>query len=229
MKITSEMIQRLDAILGTGLRTDAGKGGVGKNGNFCVQSAVNRAMDLDATHGHTDQPFCVCDVLTEAGISMNDHLPWHNEHERAQGLRDYAIAELGDIHNNKYLTVKTFGPTEKYQDIRNLISNKLKEEFVNELDPSQDYGQIDVDSILTLNGIEYTPKNSKRVVKVMVDVCRELDTDGIRWLDEFNATEDKKAFLEEEQKKADVQEFKAKKVNKDWETRYKHLFPEIFQ
>lgn len=232
MEITPEMIQRLDAILGTGLRADVGDGDVGQSNNFCVQSAVNRAMDLKGDQMHDDHPFCVCDTLIDIGIGMNDQLPWRNNKRRAEGLRDYAIAELGDIHNKKYLIENSpYVPYENSGAISKLISNKLKEEFKEELSKSR-HPITAKTSINPGNIGVFIPlgfPDSKRIVKVMVEVCRELDTDGIRWLDEFNATEDKKAFLGKQQKKADIQNFKAKKAASEWESRYKTLFPEIFQ
>ena len=62
-----------------------------KNGMMCVEAAVCTALDLP----FGDDPKCVEAQVRDFKIEMNDSLGWLNPKDRAEGLRNLAIAQVG--------------------------------------------------------------------------------------------------------------------------------------
>lgn len=73
--------------------------GAGNNVNhFCVQQAVHRVIDDaldDATKSDHPPSWCVKDTIVGFGIHLNDYPGWTSNKARAEGLKRFAIAELG--------------------------------------------------------------------------------------------------------------------------------------
>jgi hypothetical protein len=90
MKITKSIVQTLLDIINPGLCHGAGD--MDKPGSFCVQQAVSHAVGRDE---HGDNPHeCVGDKTRSFGVQMND-CDWLNEKTRANGMRRFAVAEMG--------------------------------------------------------------------------------------------------------------------------------------
>lgn len=64
--------------------------GSGGDGNMCVQHVVARALG----EGAIDEPSCVDSYVRGIGVTLND-LMWSSETARAEGLKRFAIAQLG--------------------------------------------------------------------------------------------------------------------------------------
>lgn len=93
-KITLTHITNLLKLFECGLVNGAGHG----VNHFCVQQAVHRVMDDDLkNHEKSDRPpnWCVQERLRGFGIHMNDADGWRDNTARAEGLKRFAIAELG--------------------------------------------------------------------------------------------------------------------------------------
>lgn len=71
-----------------GLQSGLGNGG---DGHMCVQHVVSRALG----EGRTDNPTCVKQSVTGYGIALNDAPGWSSHKARAEGLKRFAVAQLG--------------------------------------------------------------------------------------------------------------------------------------
>src|ERR1700721_260365 len=86
--ITTEVIQKFDAILERGLCKGVGE----RDGQMCIEAAVCAAMDLP----HGDEPTCVEPAVRKFKIGLNDS-NWSSPAARAAGLRDLGIAQIGSL------------------------------------------------------------------------------------------------------------------------------------
>jgi len=68
----------------------SGKGSAIKPGTFCVQQLISRIFDDSSS----DAPSCVNYAVRSFGIVLND-ASWSSDQARANGLRKFAVAELG--------------------------------------------------------------------------------------------------------------------------------------
>lgn len=82
--LVKSILSLLDAGLVSGI-------GDAKPGEMCVEAAVAYAMG----EKHNDHPTCVNNDLCGFKIELNDEGRWHDELDRAAGLRRLAIAQLG--------------------------------------------------------------------------------------------------------------------------------------
>ncbi len=71
-------------------------------GQMCVEAAVNFAMGLP----HGDEPPCVGVNVRAFKIELNDKSQWGSDKDRAKGLREVAIAQLGSNTINQKLFSK---------------------------------------------------------------------------------------------------------------------------
>lgn len=85
-EVTSELVGKIEEVLGRGLCT--GKGD--PQGRMCVEAAVCFAMGLP----HGDDPPCVGLSVRNFKITLNDS-KWSSDLARAKGMRKIAIAQLG--------------------------------------------------------------------------------------------------------------------------------------
>jgi hypothetical protein len=86
--ISRAVVDRVWELVGYGLPAGLGSRG---HGTMCVQACVNAALDSD----HHDRPICVSEQMTHFGIALNDRYGWLDEKDRGDGLRRWAIAQLG--------------------------------------------------------------------------------------------------------------------------------------
>jgi hypothetical protein len=90
--VTRDVVLRLLGLLDNNDGLVHGAGSKEAN-TFCVQQAVSLATGLP---GKDDQPkHCVMGWLISLGIQLNDANGWGSEQSRAEGLREFAVAELG--------------------------------------------------------------------------------------------------------------------------------------
>lgn len=90
MNITKSIVETLLDVISGGLQSGAGS--MDEKGHFCVQQAVSHAV---RHRDWGDQPSeCVGDIVRAFGIVMNDQ-QWSSRKARADGMRRFAIAELG--------------------------------------------------------------------------------------------------------------------------------------
>lgn len=98
MKITKDIIEKVLNIITGGLEN-----GAGNNLNtFCVQQAVSKACNHIEYNDHPI--FCVDDQVVSFGIRMNDR-GWSSRKARADGMRRFAVAELGSnkVNGNEFM------------------------------------------------------------------------------------------------------------------------------
>ena len=88
MKITRKLTDRIWHLVGQGLSYGLGKRGTG---TMCVQASVQAALEEE----HNDAPQCVANDVRQFGITLNDRRAWGDKHKRGEGLRRFAIAQLG--------------------------------------------------------------------------------------------------------------------------------------
>lgn len=94
MKITLTHINNLLKLFECGLVNGAGH----DVNHFCVQQAVHRVLDDDLKNADkSDDPptWCVQSHIRNFGVHMNDAEGWNGNKGRAEGLKRFAIAELG--------------------------------------------------------------------------------------------------------------------------------------
>lgn len=87
MYVTLDAIKALLGLMDKGIIHGAGR----IPSQFCVQQAVSLATG----GSQTDRPWCVNPNLRDLGIAMNDANVWYTNESRAQGLRRFAVAEMG--------------------------------------------------------------------------------------------------------------------------------------
>lgn len=100
MVLDLDLAKRVLSVVDKGL-----SGGLGepKPGQMCVEAAVCFALGLP----HDDNPPCVGEQVRNAKIQLNDTSYWGTDKERARGLRDLAVAQLGSdkIDQKKFAKV----------------------------------------------------------------------------------------------------------------------------
>lgn len=87
-KIDKKTVARVLEVVDHGLVEGMG---VAEPGKFCVEAAVCYALG----EPHSDKPSCVHDTLRWFKIGLNDCTEWASEKDRARGLRELAVAQLG--------------------------------------------------------------------------------------------------------------------------------------
>lgn len=95
MKITKNIVDRLLNILKDGLCHGAGD--MSGPGTFCVQQAVSMATGQPDEGDHPLD--CIADNVRAWGVNMNDQ-EWGSERSRADGMRRFAVAQLGSMWIN---------------------------------------------------------------------------------------------------------------------------------
>jgi hypothetical protein len=91
MKITPELISKIDEGLSHGLSRGLGKP---IPGQMCVEALICNVLG----EPHNDKPSCVDPILNEVKIQLND-ASWSSNQARAKGLRNLAILQLGTKDN----------------------------------------------------------------------------------------------------------------------------------
>jgi hypothetical protein len=151
---------------------------------MCVEQAVAYAMGemqdttvYDSVRGWSDSkseipvdtPSCVDKKVRDLKIDLNDQLPWKSHKERAAGLREIAVLQLGSNKINSYSFQSTFE-----ERIAVLFAGYLLEREVQEKARLQPLLALlvecggDKDEISRL--LEYAIESSS-----LSDVCVDLD------------------------------------------------------
>jgi hypothetical protein len=91
MKITPELITKIDEGLSHGLTSGLGKP---IPGQMCVEALICNVLG----EPHNDKPSCVDPILNQVKIQLND-FNWSSNQARAKGLRNLAILQLGTKDN----------------------------------------------------------------------------------------------------------------------------------
>jgi hypothetical protein len=91
MKITPELISKIDEGLSHGLTSGLGKP---IPGQMCVEALICNVLG----EPHNDKPSCVDPILNKVKIQLND-ANWSSNQARAKGLRNLAILQLGTKDN----------------------------------------------------------------------------------------------------------------------------------
>lgn len=102
MEITQTHIKHLLSLLKRGLIHGAGR----TVNEFCVQQAVNRVLHDDLNNpewGDHPSILCISELIRQFGIRLNDQDGWNSDHDRAEGLKRFAIAELGSAKIDSYV------------------------------------------------------------------------------------------------------------------------------
>jgi hypothetical protein len=99
--ITRGLTDRIWELVGYGLPSGLGVRG---HGTMCVQACVNAALE----EGHGDRPFCVSSQMTTFGITLNDRNGWDSDKSRGEGLKRWAIAQLGSSEEPEQNFAKFF-------------------------------------------------------------------------------------------------------------------------
>lgn len=101
MKITLRHVNNLLCLMGAkGIINGSGQ----TKERFCVQQAVHRVItdELDEASKSDGPPnFCVLGTCTSLGIHLNDQEGWPDNNARAEGLKRFAVAELGSNNVNE--------------------------------------------------------------------------------------------------------------------------------
>lgn len=90
-EITREKVEELIDILDQGLCTGVGSG---QPGDFCVEHAIFHVFNPEGRDQKSDMPNCVHPLIRDLSIKLND-MSWPSTHDRGQGLKRLAIAQLG--------------------------------------------------------------------------------------------------------------------------------------
>lgn len=168
MKITLTHINNLLKLFESGLVNGAGH----DVNHFCVQQAVHRVLDNDLDDAQkSDRPptWCVREDIRTFGIHLNDEKGWRDEKARAEGLKRFAIAELGssEVWPSKFY--------EKLAVRLASMSDRDPEEF------SHDAGIINDFVSWSIGGMTRNDKLT-RVANAAADVLMELGTEGSQFL-----------------------------------------------
>jgi hypothetical protein len=91
MKITKELVEKINKLLDHGLVSGLGRP---IPGHMCVEAAVCNALGLP----HGDVPNCVAASVRGLKIKLND-APWSSNMARANGLRKLSVLQLGTDSN----------------------------------------------------------------------------------------------------------------------------------
>jgi len=169
MKITIQHVTNLLSLLTRGLINGAGE----TKNEFCIQQAIHRVLDDDLDGQHSDAPpvTCISGRINNFGICMNDQEGWIDEKDRANGLRRFAIAELGSAKVSYSDFV--FGLQER---VRGLV--KLEDFEFNDGDNENLVAQF----------MEFRPAHAsrsswlKKLANMAANTLRELGTEGSRFL-----------------------------------------------
>jgi hypothetical protein len=163
MKLTIASIKNLLDIISGGLRSEEGSAGI--PGDFCVQQAVNTAM-----HGGTDdRPHCVGSVVRNLGITLNDSQGWSSDKARADGLRRFAVAELGSDEIDQVR-------------VQALMRKKFREKHPNYLERGAWDGMISWALCPTSMETKDEETVLKGLAEMAVQVLKELKSPGTRYL-----------------------------------------------
>lgn len=208
-KITRQLVDRIWQLVGYGLPSGLGERG---KGSMCVQASVQAALG----ETHNDQPLCVPGTRKSFGIYMNDMYGWSGNQARGDGLRRYAIAQLGDsdmapvtfaaivikkaLQTRLPILVKAHGGTAREMQAAKKVTNiseaksllkTLKKPF--KLSPEVDLiivGGTPVPShiITTLYpGQIANDEMLSEIAEFGVQACIEMKTEGSEWLKEYES------------------------------------------
>lgn len=86
--LSEALVRKLLFVVDEGLVVGLGRPRLGE---FCVEAAANYALG----EPHGDMPTCVGDVVRMVGINLNDRKDWILDKNRSNGLRRFAVAQLG--------------------------------------------------------------------------------------------------------------------------------------
>ena len=153
MKITKELINKIDEGLSHGLTSGLGKPILGQ---MCVEALICNVLG----EPHNDKPSCVDPILNRVKVILNDS-NWSSNDARAKGLRNLAILQLGtkdkfdsNLFSEKLVrfTCTDFLPwyleKMKYDSIAETMIKNLKE--------AQTFEEMKVASAATANSV-YDP------------------------------------------------------------------------
>lgn len=200
--ITRQVTDRIWQLVGYGLPHGLGRRG---KGSMCVQASVQAALGEQ----HNDQPLCVPIERRSYGIWLNDAPGWSSNQARGDGLRRYAIAQLGDSKKS------TFDFAEKVfvEVLRAFLPEKLKEakakvkqqraavklssrteaiELCNEAGLDDLAYRIRTTANTVPAGVAETLWRASNdttlgaIADAAVRVCQEIETEGAEWLKEYD-------------------------------------------
>lgn len=181
--INIEAIKKLFGLLDQGLCHGAGH----IANEFCVQQAVSLAVGSNKT----DKPWCIHSALRDLGIIMNDCNMWSSNKARADGLRRFAVAEMGT-------------GDESFDG--KLFARKLSEKL--DIDPCLDPSPNDVYHEWIKHGAKTVINYEQRVcifADTAADIMLEMGTKGSQFLhycDEKYTPRQIKKIVKKETKKA---------------------------
>jgi len=115
-KVTLEQARRVLEVVDAGLSNGLGEPTPGK---MCVEAAVCYALGQP----HGDEPSCVHPVVRRLKIALNDK-NWSNNVERAKGMRELAIAQLGTADES--FDVQVFVKTLASETIKQIVPIALR-------------------------------------------------------------------------------------------------------
>lgn len=173
------IVRHLLHVLSKGLCDGLGPRSYYIPGKVCVEQAVNYAVYGNTA---TDHPACVDTRLAGFKIGLNDSLMWPDPHERANGLRRIAIAQLG-----------TAGDLFSYDEFRARLAPRLIALLENEGFILLDGDRFQIrsgSSTRTLMRIIGDYPHRRNVlcslrdayVELAVQVLKEMDTPGSKFL-----------------------------------------------
>lgn len=164
-KVTKDVVLKLLSLVDSGLFNTAGNQ---EDNTFCVQQAVSLATGMPSKD---DQPkHCVMPWIISLGISLNDADAWESDEDRSEGLREFAVAELGSAG----LRESTF---------RKGLVKKVKEKWP---ERSEDWGISDRSDPSTFIEVATSDIDGsdglKLLAKMAVEVLQEMSCQGTEYL-----------------------------------------------
>lgn len=157
--VTKDLVRKLLSLIDSGLEGTAGEQ---EQATFCVQQAISLAT---GDPGADDQPkHCVMPWLINLGICLNDADSWENDHSRAEGLREFAVAELGSSGLREKSFKRMF--LEKF-------NAKWPENALDELASPDDFV-----AVADCEG----EKGLKTLAKMVVEILQEMNSPGTEYL-----------------------------------------------
>jgi hypothetical protein len=181
--VTREHAEKLVELLGYGLTTGLGKQ---KPGEMCVEAAVCAAMGLP----HGDQPPCVGSVLRSAKITLNDCPHWSSNQARAEGMKAFAVAQLGSTEIDQQAWVNYVVK----QTIRRILPIPLRQAAA--LIPSHkealEAAALECETKGTRAAAEAAARAARAAradkilclfAEICVEACIKFKTQGSEWLD----------------------------------------------
>jgi hypothetical protein len=163
--ITKDVVLKLLGLLDNkeGLVHGAGSK---ENNTFCVQQAVSLATGLP---GKDDQPkHCVMPWLINLGIHLNDSLGWDSDQSRAEGLREFAVAELGSN-------------TLRESSLRRNLREKMKAKWPEHCE-EHDLDEMSTPDIYVNVAEEEGEEGLRALCDMVVDILQDMNSPGSEYL-----------------------------------------------